>query len=321
MKRLAILTSGGDAPGMNAAVRAVLNKATNHGIEVVGIKYGILGLICSNFVELDQETVDNAIATGGTILFSSRLPEFEQREVQEKALQNLREANIDALIMIGGDGSYYGALGLAKLGFPVICIPATIDNDVPGTEMCIGFDTAINTVMSSLDKIRDTANSHVRAFIIEIRGLKAGDLALWSGVAGGAEYIVIPEEKVDIQDLVAKMRASIDRGKKHCLIVLSEGVMKAAELSKQIKEIYPEAHTRAVELGYVPRGGSPTPYDRVLASKMASIAVDLFLEENFGTCVAMQKERLVVLDLQETMAKKETFTDLSLYPLNQTISF
>ena len=187
MKRLAILTSGGDAPGMNAAVRAVLNKATNHGIEVVGIKYGILGLICSNFVELDQETVDNAIATGGTILFSSRLPEFEQREVQEKALQNLREANIDALIMIGGDGSYYGALGLAKLGFPVICIPATIDNDVPGTEMCIGFDTAINTVMSSLDKIRDTANSHVRAFIIEIRGLKAGDLALWSGVAGGAE--------------------------------------------------------------------------------------------------------------------------------------
>ncbi|MGX7197459.1 6-phosphofructokinase [Enterococcus olivae] len=320
MKRLAILTSGGDAPGMNAAVRAVFNKARKYEIEVVGVNYGFLGLVCKNFVSLNPEFVHASIASGGTILHSARLPEFAEADVQLKALENLQEAKIDGLIVIGGDGSYQGALALAKLGFLSIGVPATIDNDIAGTEFTIGFDTAVNTVVSALDKIRDTATSHVRNFVIEVMGRDAGDLALWSGVAGGADYIVVPEKKLDMDDLTNKIQRSVDRGKKHCLIVLAEGVMPAAELGRKLKEVGIE-HIREVELGHVPRGGAPTPFDRVLASKSGAAAVDLFMEGISGHCICIQNNKMLAIPIDVALNKSDKFTDLSLYPLNHSLSY
>lgn len=320
MKRLAILTSGGDAPGMNATIRAVLNKAAHHDIEVVGVNYGFLGLVCKNFTSLDTERVNSSISMGGTILYSSRYPEFAEKEIQLKAIENLKEANIDGLIVIGGRGSHHGALALSNLDFPTIGIPATIDNDIPGTEFTVGFDTAVNTVVSALDKIRDTANSHVRTFVIEVKGLRSGDLALWSGVAGGAESILIPEQELDLAHVASKIKQSVERKKKHCLIVLAEGVMSASELTTKLKE-EGVLHIREVELGHVPRGGSPTPYDRVLASKAGAAAVNLFLEEKFGNCLCIQYNKLVPVSLKDALDIEKNFIDLSLYPLNSSISY
>ncbi|WP_207941367.1 6-phosphofructokinase [Enterococcus sp. DIV2402] len=320
MKRLAILTSGGDAPGMNATIRAILNKSAHHDIEIVGVNYGFLGLVCKNFTSLDSERVNSSIAMGGTLLYSSRYPEFADEEVQLKAIENLKEAKIDGLIVIGGCGSQNGALALANLGFPTIGIPATIANDIPGTEFTIGFDTAVNTVVSALDKIRDTANSHVRTFVIEVKGLRSGDLALWSGVAGGAESILIPEQTLDIAHVANKIKQSVERKKKHCLIVLAEGVMSASELTAKLKD-EGVLHIREVELGHVPRGGSPSTYDRVLASKAGANAVNLFLEEQFGTCLCIQHNKLIPISLKDALDIEKNFIDLSLSPLNASISY
>lgn len=320
MKRLAILTSGGDAPGMNATIRAVYNKATKHSIEVIGVQYGFLGLMCKDFIDLKNENLESVIATGGTILHSARLPEFENKELQLQAIENLREEKIDGLIVIGGNGSYQGALALSELGFPTIGIPGTIDNDIPGTEFTIGFDTSINTVLNALDKIRDTATSHVKTFIIEVMGRKAGDIALWSGVAGGAEYILVPEKEANIENLAKKIQQGADRGKKHCLIVLAEGVMSASELAKKLDE-YGTFHTRQVELGHVARGGSPTTFDRVLAAKSGSYAVDLFMNNFTGVCISVQNNKLISLDIRTALFDSDTYTDISLFNLNNSISF
>ncbi|MBO0418973.1 6-phosphofructokinase [Vagococcus fluvialis] len=320
MKRIAVLTSGGDAPGMNAAVRAVTRRAIYEGMEVYGINYGYAGLVAGDIRKLDVPDVGDIIQRGGTCLYSARYPEFATEEGQLKGIEQLKKFGIEGLVVIGGDGSYHGALALTKRGFPAVGIPGTIDNDIPGTDYTIGFDTAINTVLDAIDRIRDTATSHVRTFIIEVMGRDAGDIALWAGVAGGADDIIIPEHDFDMEQVAKRIRAGRDRGKKHCLIILAEGVMPGSEFAKQL-EVYGDFHARVSVLGHIVRGGSPTARDRVLASKFGSYAVDLLKEGKGGLCIGSLNNQLVAADIVETLETKKHQPDLSLYDLNHQISF
>ena len=320
MKRIAVLTSGGDAPGMNAAVRAVTRRAIYEGMEVYGINYGYAGLVAGDIRKLDVPDVGDIIQRGGTCLYSARYPEFATEEGQLKGIEQLKKFGIEGLVVIGGDGSYHGALALTKRGFPAVGIPGTIDNDIPGTDYTIGFDTAINTVLDAIDRIRDTATSHVRTFIIEVMGRDAGDIALWAGVAGGADDIIIPEHDFDMEQVAKRIRAGRDRGKKHCLIILAEGVMPGSEFAKQL-EVYGDFHARVSVLGHIVRGGSPTARDRVLASKFGSYAVELLKEGKGGLCIGSLNNQLVAADIVETLETKKHQPDLSLYDLNHQISF
>jgi 6-phosphofructokinase 1 len=320
MKRIAVLTSGGDAPGMNAAVRAVTRRAIYEGMEVYGINYGYAGLVAGDIRKLDVPDVGDIIQRGVTCLYSALYPEFATEEGQLKGIEQLKKFGIEGLVVIGGDGSYHGALALTKRGFPAVGIPGTIDNDIPGTDYTIGFDTAINTVLDAIDRIRDTATSHVRTFIIEVMGRDAGDIALWAGVAGGADDIIIPEHDFDMEQVAKRIRAGRDRGKKHCLIILAEGVMPGSEFAKQL-EVYGDFHARVSVLGHIVRGGSPTARDRVLASKFGSYAVDLLKEGKGGLCIGSLNNQLVAADIVETLETKKHQPDLSLYDLNHQISF
>ena len=236
MKRIGVLTSGGDSPGMNPAVRAVVRKAIHEGMEVYGIFQGYQGLIEGNIKKLEVGDVGDIIQRGGTMLYSARCPEFKTEEGRLKGIENLKKHGIEGLVVIGGDGSYMGAVKLTELGFPCIGIPGTIDNDIPGTDFTLGFDTALHTVIDAIDKIRDTATSHERTFIIEVMGRNAGDIALWSGLAGGAETILIPEAKDEFQEMVDRLRKGQERGKKHSIIVVAEGVANGNEVAKQLHE-------------------------------------------------------------------------------------
>jgi 6-phosphofructokinase 1 len=307
MKRIGILTSGGDAPGMNAAVRAVVRKAIFEGMEVYGINYGFAGLVAGDIRRLDVADVGDKIQRGGTFLYSARYPEFATEEGQLKGIEQLKKFGIEGLVVIGGDGSYHGALALTKHGYPAVGIPGT-------------FDTAINTVLESVDRIRDTATSHVRTFVIEVMGRNAGDIALWSGVAGGADEIVIPEHDFDMERIAKKIQAGRDRGKKHCLIILAEGVMGGNEFAEKLAE-YGDFHTRVSVLGHVVRGGSPSARDRVLASKFGSYAVDLLLEGKGGLCIGIEENEVIASDIVETLENNKHKPDLSLYELNHQISF
>lgn len=220
MKRIAVLTSGGDAPGMNAAIRAVVRKGLYEGMEVYGINYGYAGLVAGDIRKLTRRDVGDKISRGGTFLYSARYPEFATEEGQLKGIEQLNKFGIEGLVVIGGDGSYMGASALTKHGYPTVALPGTIDNDIPGTDFCIGFDTAINTVLDSVDKIRDTATSHVRTFIIEVMGRNAGDIALWTGVAGGAEQIIIPETEFNMEDIANTIQRGRERGKNIVLLFL-----------------------------------------------------------------------------------------------------
>ena len=312
MKRIGILTSGGDAPGMNAAVRAVVRKAIFEGMEVYGINYGFAGLVAGDIRRLDVADVGDKIQRGGTFLYSARYPEFATEEGQLKGIEQLKKFGIEGLVVIGGDGSYHGALALTKHGYPAV--------GIPGTDFTVGFDTAINTVLESVDRIRDTATSHVRTFVIEVMGRNAGDIALWSGVAGGADEIVIPEHDFDMERIAKKIQAGRDRGKKHCLIILAEGVMGGNEFAEKLAE-YGDFHTRVSVLGHVVRGGSPSARDRVLASKFGSYAVDLLLEGKGGLCIGIEENEVIASDIVETLENNKHKPDLSLYELNHQISF
>lgn len=320
MKRIAILTSGGDAPGMNAAIRAVTRKAIYEGMEVYGINYGFAGLVAGDIRKLDVPDVGDIIQRGGTVLYSARYPEFATEEGQLKGIEQLNKFGIEGLVVIGGDGSYHGALALTKRGFPAVGIPGTIDNDIPMTDYTIGFDTAINTVLDAMDKIRDTATSHVRTFIIEVMGRDAGDIALWAGVAGGADDIIIPEHDFDMAQVAQKIREGRDRGKKHCLIVLAEGVMSGHKFADELAE-YGDFHARVSVLGHVVRGGAPSARDRVLASKFGGFAVDLLKNGQGGLCIGSVNNEIVANDIIETLEQKKHQPDLSLYDLNHQISF
>lgn len=318
MKKIAVLTSGGDAPGMNAAIRAVVRKAAFHGVEVVGIKHGYEGLLNGSMEPLDLGSVGDIIQRGGTKLFSARCPEFKKDAAQERAIEQLHAAGIEGLVVIGGDGSYRGAMGLVKKGFPVVGVPGTIDNDIPGTEYTIGFDTALNTVVDSIDKIRDTANSHENSFIVEVMGRDAGDIALWAGLAAGAETALIPEEEYNLDEIIARLERSAARGKKHSIIIVAEGVMSGSELAKLIKDRI-GIETRVSVLGHIQRGGTPTARDRVLASRFGALAVELLMEGKAGRAVGIRNHQLIDYDMQEAF-KKNHEADVSLYTLMKELS-
>ncbi len=320
LKRIAVLTSGGDAPGMNAAIRAIVRKGIYDGLEVYGINYGYAGMVAGDIHRLTVDDVGDTISRGGTILYSARYPEFKDLEGQKKGIEQLKKFGIEGLIVIGGDGSYRGGAALTKLGFPTIGIPGTIDNDIVGTEYTLGFDTAINTVLDSVDKIRDTATSHVRTFIIEVMGRNAGDIALWAGIGSGAESIVIPEIDFRMEEVVKEIRAGRERGKKHTIIMLAEGVMQGTEFAEKLKE-YDNFHTRVTVLGHVQRGGSPSARDRVLGSLFGYNAVQLLEEGKGGLCVGIVGSELAYSDISETLNTKRDVPYLSLYQINKEISF
>ncbi|WP_153123960.1 6-phosphofructokinase [Peribacillus tepidiphilus] len=318
MKRIGVLTSGGDSPGMNAAVRAVVRKAIYHNLEVYGIYHGYQGLINGDIRKLELGSVGDIIQRGGTILFSARCPEFKTEEGQLKGIEQLKKHGIEGLVVIGGDGSYMGAKALTERGFPCVGVPGTIDNDIPGTEFTIGFDTALNTVIDAIDKIRDTATSHERTYVIEVMGRDAGDIALWAGLAGGAESIIIPEENYNMEDIVAKLKRGHERGKKHSIIVVAEGVGSGVEIGKKIEEMT-NFDTRVTVLGHVQRGGSPTAVDRVLASRLGARAVELLIEGKGGRAVGIEKNQLVDYDIIEALSKKHVI-DMNMYKLSQELS-
>lgn len=318
VKRIGVLTSGGDAPGMNAAIRAVVRKAIYEGLEVVGIFHGYQGLIDGNMEELDLGSVGDIIQRGGTKLHSARCPEFRTAEGQQKAIEQLKANGIEGLVVIGGDGSYRGSMTLTKNGFPCVGIPGTIDNDIPGTDYTLGFDTALNTIIDCIDKIRDTATSHDRTFIVEVMGRDAGDLALWAGLAGGAETIIIPEVEMNISEVVDRLRKGTSRGKKHSIIIVAEGVMTGAEFATRLME---EANieTRVSVLGHIQRGGSPTGRDRVLASMFGAKAVEVLIAGSGGRAVGIQNHQVVDYDMSEAFEKSEVF-DAKMYQLSKELS-
>lgn len=318
MKRIGVLTSGGDSPGMNAAIRAVVRKAIYHDLEVYGIYHGYAGLISGHIEKLELGSVGDIIHRGGTKLYTARCPEFRELEGQLKGIEQLKKFGIEGLVVIGGDGSYQGAKKLTEHGFPCVGVPGTIDNDIPGTDFTIGFDTALNTVIDAIDKIRDTATSHERTYVIEVMGRHAGDIALWAGLADGAETILIPEEDYDMDDVIARLKRGSERGKKHSIIVVAEGVGSAIEIGKQIEEAT-NFDTRVTVLGHVQRGGSPSAMDRVLASRLGARAVELLLEGQGGRCVGIQNNQLVDHDIIEALAKKHEI-DAEMYQLSKELS-
>ncbi|MBX6394284.1 MAG: 6-phosphofructokinase [Alicyclobacillaceae bacterium] len=318
MQKIAVLTSGGDAPGMNAAIRAVVRTGIYRGLHVVGIRRGYSGLLHDDFVEMDLGSVADIIHRGGTILQTARCDEFKTAEGQKKALEILRNRGVDGLVVIGGDGSFRGALALSKLGMPTVGVPGTIDNDIAGTDLTIGFDTAVNNVIEAVDKIRDTATSHERTFVVEVMGRHAGDIALAAGLAAGAETILIPEEEYSIDEIVERLQRSFGRGKRHSILMVAEGVGSAMEVAARIRE-RTGWEMRVTVLGHIQRGGSPTAVDRVLASRMGAMAVELLLEGQTAKMVGLQNNALVAVDLEEAVNGQHR-PDLSLCALARILA-
>lgn len=298
IKKIGVLTSGGDAPGMNAAIRSVARSALSADLEVYGIEDGYLGIYENRMRKLDRYSVSDMINRGGTFLGSARFPEFRDPEMRKVALQNMRNRGIEGLVVIGGDGSYAGADLLTKEGgIRCIGLPGTIDNDVAGTDYTIGFFTAIGTVVEAIDRLRDTSSSHQRISIVEVMGRYCGDLTLAAAIAGGCEFIATPEVEFKRDDLVAEIKAGIAKGKKHAIVAITEKLDDIEELVKYIeKETCRE--TRGTVLGHIQRGGAPVAYDRILASRMGAYAVELLLEEGHdysqgGFCVGIENEKMV----------------------------
>ncbi|MGJ9382402.1 6-phosphofructokinase [Salipaludibacillus neizhouensis] len=318
MKRIGVLTSGGDSPGMNAAIRAVVRKAIYHDLEVYGIYYGYAGLINGDIKKLELGSVGDIIHRGGTMLYTARCEEFKTIEGQKKGIEQLKKFGIEALVVIGGDGSFRGAEKLVEHGYPTIGVPGTIDNDIPGSDFTIGFDTALNTVIDAVDKIRDTATSHERTYVIEVMGRHAGDLALWSGLADGAETIMIPEVEDNMDDIIKRLKRGHDRGKKHSIIMVAEGVGSGVDIGKEIQS-KTDLETRVTVLGHIQRGGSPTAQDRVLASRLGAKAVELLLEGQEGKMVGIENNKLVSHNIDEALARGHKI-DEEMYRLSKELS-
>ena len=301
IRNIAVLTSGGDAPGMNAAIRAVVRACSFYKLECTGVFRGYQGLIEADFETLDARSVRNIINKGGTFLKSSRSKEFRTKEGRKKAFNNLKENKVDALIVIGGDGTFTGGQLLNKeFDFPVVGIPATIDNDINGTDFTLGYDTALNTVVEAIDKIRDTASSHNRLFLIEVMGRDAGDIALNSGIGAGAEEILIPEENLGVERLLDSLRKSKKSGKTSSIIVVAEGDKSGKnifELASFIEENMDEYEVRVSVLGHIQRGGSPSCFDRVLASKLGVGAVEALMNGKSEVMVGLHHQKVVTVDL------------------------
>ncbi len=287
IRKVGILTSGGDSPGMNAAIRSITRVALASGIEVVGIYDGYKGLLKEKFKQFNHSDVSDILSRGGTILGSARLKEFKDENVQKEAAEILKKNKIDALIVIGGDGSYRGALALSKLGINCIGLPGTIDNDIPGSELTIGFDTALNTAVSCIDKLRDTSSSHHRCSIVEVMGNRCGDIALYSGLSCGAEIVITKETGYDEEEILDKLNYLSRLGKNHAIVIVSEKITDIEALARKISD-KTGFSGRATVLGHIQRGGSPTPNDRILASRMGEKAIDLLIEGYSKECVIIK---------------------------------
>lgn len=306
-KTIAVLTSGGDAPGMNAAVRAVARAALSKGIKVYGVRRGYNGLLNGDVFEMNLRSVSDILSKGGTVLYTARSPEFNTKEGVKKAADNCRKLGIDGVVVIGGDGSFRGARDLTGEGIPCIGVPGTIDNDISSSDYTIGFDTAMNTAMEMIDKIRDTAQSHDRCSVVEVMGRRCGDIALEVGIAIGASAILVPEVPYDLKkDVINVLLKNRETGKKHFIIVVAEGIGGIDGIVKEI-EAQTGIETRGTVLGHVQRGGSPTLRDRVVASRMGYRAVELLEEGQSNRVVVMKDNHIVDYDISEALAMKKQF--------------
>ena len=318
MKTIGVLTSGGDAPGMNAAIRAVVRSGIYNDIKVIGVEGGYNGLINANIRQMNLSSVGDIIHRGGTILKTARCEEFKTEEGRKKALDVLNIFGIEGLVVIGGDGSFQGAQKLSHEGIKTIGLPGTIDNDLAYTDYTIGFDTAVNTVLSSVSNIRDTSTSHGRANIIEVMGRHCGDIALYAGLAGGAESIIVPEEEFSVEDVCRKLINGRNRGKMHSIIMLAEGIGNGFNLAKEVEE-KTGIETKVTVLGHIQRGGTPTAFDRVLASRMGAKAVELLMEDKSGRAVGIRNNEIMDLDINEALSHKKVF-ERDIYKLTKILS-
>ena len=310
IKRIGVLTSGGDAPGMNACVRAVVRTCVYHGIEVYGIRRGWNGLIYGDVVKMDEKSVSRTINKGGTILYTARSKEFMTEEGQRKAVSTCKFLGLDSIIAIGGDGTFRGARALSKYGINVIGIPGTIDNDISCTNYCIGFDTAANTAIECIDKLRDTMQSHERCSVVEVMGRNAGYLAMYVGLAVGATAVLVPEKPIDFhEDVIEKLRNARLRGFTHYMIVVAEGAGSATEIAKQIKEAI-DLDPRVTVLGHIQRGGTPTGRDRVNATKMGYLAVELLLAGKTNRIVCTHEGGYTDVDIDEALNMKKSMQEM-----------
>lgn len=319
MKRIAVLTSGGDAPGMNPCLRAVVRGAIAEGWEVLGVRQGYQGLMEGWMEPLDARAVGGIVQKGGTILGTVRSPEFETEGGRKKALENLGKGAVDALVVIGGNGSQTGAYELYKMGFPVMGVPSTIDNDVPFTDITIGVDTALNTVLSAIDKIKETASSHHRAFLIEVMGRNSGYLAMMSGIAGGAEMIVIPEVPTDMEKMVESLQEAYRLGKAHFIAVVAEGAKPGTRaIADYLEGEELGFEVRVTILGHVQRGGSPTAFDRVLATRLGLGAIKELARGEKGSMVGLIRGEVVATQLEEVTSTAKAL-DLEFYRRAQVL--
>ncbi len=318
VKSIAVLTSGGDSQGMNAAVRAVVRSALFNGLEVYAVQRGYQGLINDEIRPMDLRSVGDIIQRGGTILQTARCKEFMTEEGQRKGAQNLLKRGIDGLVVIGGDGSYQGANQLTKLGIKTMGLPGTIDNDIPFTDYTIGFDTAVSIVVDAVNKLRDTMSSHERSSLVEVMGRHCGDIALYSGLASGAETILVPEVDYDLGLVAARMKENFQNGKRHSIIIVAEGVGKGEDISKHIYELN-GIEPRVTVLGHIQRGGTPTHNDRVLASRLGDFAVRRLLEGDSGKGCGVYKNELIATDINKVVNTKKAF-DMELYELALRLS-
>ena len=301
--RIGLLTSGGDAPGMNATIRAVVRAAIHYGDKIFGIYDGYRGLVEGKIVEFTRKDVSEILNKGGTILGTARLPEFAYEAVRKIAVDQLRKHDIDALICIGGDGTYTGAIRLHEMGIKTIGIPCTIDNDIASSDFTIGFSTALNTACEAIDKLRDTSSSHQRCSIIEVMGRHCGDLALYSGICCGAEYIITNESGLDKEKLLEDLKQNRLAGRRHAIVVISENMTDVHKLAKEV-EAYSGYECRATILGYVQRGGTPTPEDRLLAARLGKYAVDLLKQGVTGVAVGVKNNLLINTPIEKALAMK-----------------
>ena len=318
MNTIGVLTSGGDAPGMNAAVRAVVRTAIAMGMKVKGIRRGYNGLIEGDIIDLDVRSVSDIIHRGGTVLYTARSPRFKTEEGIQEAIDNCKKHGIEGIVVIGGDGSYRGARDLSLRGIPCVGVPGTIDNDISSTEYTIGFDTAMNTAMEMVDRLRDTSQSHDRCSVVEVMGRRAGYLALQTGIAVGATAVLVPEVEFKIEDVIEKIKATQKTGKKHFIIVVAEGVGGVEEIAKKIEE-GTGVESRATVLGHVQRGGNPTIRDRVMATEMGYAAVKLLNEGIGNRVIGWKNGDIVNYDIYEGLNMKKPF-DNEMYEIANTTS-
>lgn len=318
MKNIAVLTSGGDSPGMNAAIRAVVRTSIYNGLKVYGIRKGYNGLIHGDVIEMNLSSVADIIQRGGTILRTARSEEFQTQEGMQKAVNIADVFNFDGIVVIGGDGSFRGANELSQKGVACVGVPGTIDNDLAYTDYTIGFDTAVNTVLDAINKIRDTTTSHERISIIEVMGRNSGDIALFSGLAGGAESIIVPEVQYNCDDVCKRLLQGKNRGKLHSIILLAEGVGKATELADEIHNKI-DMEVRVTILGYLQRGGSPSAFDRLLASRLGARAVEVLLSGETARVVGIKDNKIIDEDIEKALGMKKAF-NMDMYELAKILS-